>query len=75
MSPKHAQCMSYKQHITKNPPLSTHARKHPPSHRKENLAAVNGASKTGNTKQLIFYIKTTLTDAKLRVSDAFGSIA
>ena len=55
MSTKRVQHMSYKQYITKDRPLSTPALIHPPSHRKENLAVINGSSKTVNAKQLILY--------------------
>ena len=55
MSGKSVQVMSHKQHIMKNPPISTPPPKHPSTHRKENLSATDGSSHKVNAKQLILY--------------------
>ena len=49
------QNMSYKQHITPTPPISTPPFKHPSTHHKENLSVNDGSSRKVNAKQLILY--------------------
>lgn len=55
MSSQRVQIMSYKQHITANPPISQQSFKHPPTHIKENIYANDGSSHRVNAKELILY--------------------
>ena len=47
--------MSFKQHVTPNVSVSKPEYKHPPTHYKENLSAVDGKAHKVNAKRLIIY--------------------
>lgn len=55
MSSHSVQVMSYKQHVTKQQPITQPKFKHPATHHKENLSAVDGKANKVNAKQLILY--------------------
>ena len=55
MSSRNVQIMSHRQCITPNPPVTKTVFKHPPTHIKENLSAVDGKANKVNAKQLILY--------------------
>ncbi len=55
MSSRKVQIMSYKQQCMSDPPITKPMYKHPPTHKKENLASNDGSSKRVNAKQLILY--------------------
>lgn len=55
MSSRNVQIMSHRQCITPNPPITQPKFKHPATHHKENLSAVDGKANKVNAKQLILY--------------------
>lgn len=55
MSGRNVQVMSFKQHVTPNVSVSKPEYKHPPTHYKENLSAVDGKAHKVNAKRLIIY--------------------
>lgn len=55
MTSRNVQIMSHRQRITPNPSVTQPQYKNPPSHRKENLSAVDGKACNVNAKQLILY--------------------
>lgn len=55
MSGKSVQVMSQKQHTTPTPPITKPEYRHPLTHRKENLIAVDQSCRCVNSKQLILF--------------------